>query len=152
MSNFSRLTDAPEAQPGASSGRVMAILFGAGLCLAFGLAQLHLQFALSDLQRETTKLQARKLELRSQINSIRGEVESQKQGDRLLRYAQAELGMIQAPAQADRIALARDAFALPGGATARPASPAEREPAAAKAVASHPKIDGKAVAAGEEKP
>ncbi len=52
---------------------------------------------MDDLRHETIKLQERKMELRSQINSLRGEVESQKKGDNLLQFAQTELGMVRYP-------------------------------------------------------
>jgi len=87
----------------------MTIVLASGIALFFGLGQLRLQFALNDLQRETAKLQARKMDLHNQINSVRGEVEARKQGEQLLRYAVSDLGMIQyPPSQWERMTVAPD--------------------------------------------
>ena len=91
---YGRTTDIHSA---ISARRFFTALLGAGMFLFFGLGQLRLQFALNDIQQETTKLQARKLEIRSQINSLRSEVEGHKRGSQLLQYAEAELGMVHYP-------------------------------------------------------
>lgn len=77
--------------------RLLGVMFLAGVTLFFCLAQLHLQFALKDVRRETTKQQARKMELKSELNSLRSDVESHKRGEKLLQYAEANLGMVHYP-------------------------------------------------------
>lgn len=149
MTNFPRYQGVENAKTAPAAGRMAVILFGAGLCLAFGLGQLHLQFALNDLRRETGKLQAKKMELRAEINSMRSEVESQKQGARLLRYAEAELGMIQSPAKAERMTIAasiRSRFDGTAAPKAKPAPSGEELNRTADVLASRSTLDGRAVA------
>lgn len=148
MSNFSRFSPSQDFKTAPPSGRMAFILFGAGLCLAFGLGQLHLQFALNDLKRETGKLQARRMELHAEINSLKSEVEEQKQGDKLLRYAEAELGMVQAPTKADTMAIASDIRSRYSGSGPRKAPvPAEELNKTADTLAARAAtLEGKAVA------
>jgi hypothetical protein len=82
-------------------GSIAKVLASAGVCFAFAIGHLQLQFAVSDLEQETNRLQARKLELHSRLNQLKSEVESNKRGDRLLQYGRAELGMISS-SPADR--------------------------------------------------
>ncbi|MBI3735468.1 hypothetical protein HY256_03035 [Candidatus Sumerlaeota bacterium] len=87
----------------------MTALFGAAMFLFFGLGQLRLQFALNDMQQETTKLQAKKLALRSDINSLRSEVEGRKRGGQLLQYAEAQLGLVHyPPSQWEKMRISHD--------------------------------------------
>lgn len=95
---MSKLTRCPTSQKAIRmipTGRATAILGVAGALLTFGLGQLHLQFAVSNLEQETSRLQTRKMDLRDQINLVKGEVEARKQGERLLQHAKGELGMVE---------------------------------------------------------
>lgn len=98
MSVLTRCTTPAAARPGASGHWLLFILFVAALLLMFGLGQLHLQFSVDDMERETNSLQSRKMELQSSIAALRSEVESRKKGDRLILFAEAEFGMVQYPA------------------------------------------------------
>lgn len=73
----------------------VGVLALVGAC--FGLGQLHLKFAVSDMERQTNRLQDKEMGLRNQINKARGEVESLKSGERLMAYAESELGMVRMP-------------------------------------------------------
>ena len=108
MSKLTRCVKVPSPAPPFSARRAIGILAIAGGCTAFGVGQLSLKFAVNDLEQETTRLQQQKMELRSQISLLRGEVESRKRGDRLLEYAR-EMGMIEyAPASWERVVVAQD--------------------------------------------
>lgn len=109
MTRLSRYNKTRRAWPLAPSRRVVTIVVIAGAALALCLAQLHLKFALSDLQQETTRLQSEKMELTSKVNRLRSDVESYKRGDRLLAYARDELGMVDlSPMQVERITIPLD--------------------------------------------
>lgn len=136
------------------SRRTVAITLCAGALLLFALAQLNIRFALHDLRQETTRLQKRKMELRSQVNRLKGQVEAQKQAERLIVHAKADLGMAPyAPSEVERVTVAReirDRYANIELVRARPAqTDAERRDKTewAEAVASRLGIDGRAVAA-----
>ena len=109
MSIFSRYTRSKQGKPLLSVRRVLGVLAGAAALLGFGLGQLHLKFAVDDLRRETSRLQTRKMELMGQINIARTNVERYKQGDRLLQYATAKLGMVEyTPTEQEHITIAAD--------------------------------------------
>ncbi len=109
MEPYSKYATTADPAAGIPARRLMGALAGSGLLLFVGLGQLQLKFALADVQQETTKLQSRKLELASQINKLRGEVEGQKRGGDLLEYAENELGMVHyPPAQWEKMVIASD--------------------------------------------
>lgn len=74
--------------------RVAGVLLLAATGLSFCLAQLSLQFSVSDLHRETRNLQTQRLELQSRINRIKSDVARLEKGDRLVERAQ-QLGMVE---------------------------------------------------------
>lgn len=104
MSRFSRCAKIEKLRPPLPGRRMVMILLTAAIVLGFGLTRLQLQFALNDLEQETTRLQVRRMELQSQVNLLRSEVEFHKTGDRLLEIAGARLGMVRSvPENVDRI-------------------------------------------------
>lgn len=93
MSKLSKFARVQKPRSALSPRRVLRVTAVALALLAFGVSQLALQFGLSDLRQETTRLQSQKLELRNQINRLRSSVGRLKQGDRLIEHAR-ELGMV----------------------------------------------------------
>lgn len=97
-------------KPPISGRKTLFVMFAASLLVALALGHLHLRFVLSDMRHETVALQNRKMELNSEINLLRGEVESRKQAEDLLEYAQTELGMVRyAAADFEHVSLTREA-------------------------------------------
>lgn len=138
--------------------RTLATFFACGAaCLAFFFAQLNLRFSVHDMEQETTRLQNRKMELRSELNRMKSEVESRKQSDRLLQHAQTDLGMVAySPGDVERVSISgeiRDRYANIQIARAKPASSgpeARNEKAWAEALASRLGVSGRALAAQSE--
>lgn len=95
MSAMSRCNSRKSSQPTLPLRSVVFVFFMLALVAGFSIAQLRLQFALDDLRQETVRLQGRKMKLRGEVNLLRNEVESRKQGDRLLDYARSDLGMVR---------------------------------------------------------
>lgn len=93
MSKLSRCSSLSRKKSALTPKNVVAVLAGAGVLLGLGVAQLYLQFSLSDARQETTRLQMHKLELQTRINRLRSDVARLKQGDRLIEYAR-QLGMV----------------------------------------------------------
>ncbi|NQU45207.1 cell division protein FtsL [bacterium] len=63
------------------------------LLISLGLVEVHLRFLVRDLQIESQKLQAQRSELLNRQRMLVSEVESQKAGGAIERYAMTELGM-----------------------------------------------------------
>lgn len=104
MSTLSRCSTRPEPASSPSGPGFFLVAAFAAVAISFGLGQLHLKFAVSDLRRETNRLQDKKMDLRSRINKMRGEVESLKSGERLMAYAESELGMVRmSQAQVEKV-------------------------------------------------
>ncbi len=95
MSAMSRCNSRKSTQPTLPLRSVAFVFFLLALVAGFSLAQLRLQFSLDDLRQETVRLQGRKMKLRGEVNLLRNEVESRKQGDRLLDYARSDLGLVR---------------------------------------------------------
>lgn len=155
MTRLSRYNKTRRAWPVAPARRVVTIIAVAGAALAFCLAQLHLEFALSDLQQETTRLQSEKMELTSKVSRLRSDVESYKRGDRLLAYARDELGMVDlSPTQVERMTIPRDIQARYGnlerdlGETQNRGSEPDSPAPLAELLASRVGLVKKAIAAG----
>src|SRR5437870_1712031 len=97
MSVLSRCYSVPAPRSDGSAGGILSVLFVSLLLLLFGLAQLRMQFAVNDLEREASGLQSSKIDLKGRINALRNEVETQKKGSKLLEFASAGLGMVKYP-------------------------------------------------------
>lgn len=97
MSLLTRCHTAPATRTDPSTRGIISVVVAASLMLMFGLCQLRLQFAVNDMERQTTSLQTEKMDLKSKINGLRNEVEAQKQGGKLLEYAESQLGMVKYP-------------------------------------------------------
>lgn len=93
MSKLSKYARVKKPRSALSPRKVLRVTAVSLALLAFGVGQLALQFGLSDLRQETTRLQSQKLELRNQINRLRSSVGRLKQGDRLIEHAR-EMGMV----------------------------------------------------------
>lgn len=94
MSRFSRCTIAGYVPKPLSARTMVRVLACFTALLCFGLAHLYLRFSLSQQRVETTRLQALRQTLGSEINALRGRNEALKRPDRLLEYARLELGMV----------------------------------------------------------
>ncbi|GEM_PF-3025898 len=125
MSTLTKVVPLEKAKPPLTLPQAALVLFLALNALGLFAAELTLKFALDDLRQETHRLQARGLELRSEVNLLKGEVQAQKRGDRLLHFARNELGLAQlspgeeerlilSPALVDRYAVARLLPVTPG--------------------------------------
>lgn len=94
MSALTTCTQEFRRTPALTLGAFARLLMLSVLAIGFGVAHLHLQFATDRLARETHKMQTLASKLQSENHALQGQNEALKQPDRLLAYAQHEVGMV----------------------------------------------------------